>query len=196
MPRVTRKEADQHREDVIEAAARLFRERGIAGVSVPGVMAEAGLTHGAFYGQFESKEALAAAACERAFEQIHALYDQIEQRHGGDRNAARAEFIKNYTARIHRDRPGLGCAAAAMGGEIAHEQPGSPVRSAFAAGLEAMLERFKTLLARPRRKPPTRDETLAVAAMLVGALVLSRATKGHKISDEVLLAVRKTLTQA
>ena len=50
MPRVSRKEADQHREDVLNAASRLFLEHGIDGVSVPAVMAEAGLTHGGFYG--------------------------------------------------------------------------------------------------------------------------------------------------
>ncbi len=193
MPRVTRKEAEQHREDVINAAARLFRERGIAGVSVPGVMAEAGLTHGAFYGQFSSKEALAAAACERAFTEMHARYDDIERRNP-DRDAARLEFIKTYTARLHRDKPGLGCAAAALGGEIAQEKPDSPIRAAFAAGIESMTARCQSLLARPRHKPPTRDDTLAAISMLVGAQVLARATKGHKISDDVLQAVRRALS--
>ena len=62
MPRVSRKEADQHRKDVLRAASRLFLEHGIDGISVPAVMAEAGLTHGGFYGHFTSKEALVAEA--------------------------------------------------------------------------------------------------------------------------------------
>lgn len=195
MPRVTRKEAEQHREDVIEAAARLFRDCGIAGVSVPAIMAEAGLTHGAFYGQFASKEALAAVACERAFTQTFALYDDIERRHVADAGAARAEFFKHYTSRLHRDRPGLGCPAAALASEVARDAPDSPVRAAFAAGVATMVSRFASLLSGRKTKPLSRDETLAATAMLVGAQVLARATKGHKISDEILLAVRNTLSK-
>jgi TetR/AcrR family transcriptional regulator, transcriptional repressor for nem operon len=82
MPRVTRKEADQHRDDVVEAASHLFREHGIDGVSLPAVMAEAGLTHGGFYGHFKSKEALAAEACARAFEEKRNEYDAIVARNG------------------------------------------------------------------------------------------------------------------
>ena len=62
MPRVSRKQAEENHAAVLDAAAKLFRARGINGVSVPALMAEAGLTHGAFYGHFNSKEELAAAA--------------------------------------------------------------------------------------------------------------------------------------
>ena len=195
MPRVTRKEAEQHREDVIEAAARLFRERGIDGTSVPDLMAEAGLTHGAFYGHFSSKEELAAAACERAFAQGRALYDEIEHRHGADKDAARLEFIRNYTSRLHRDRPDLGCPAPAIGGEIARREFKGSVRAAFVAGVEAMAGRLQSLLSRKPMKSLSREQTLAVLAMLVGAQMLARSTKGHAVSDEVLLAVRKRLLE-
>ena len=60
MPRVSKKQAEENHREVVSAAARLFRERGINGVSVPALMAEAGLTHGAFYGHFASKDELAA----------------------------------------------------------------------------------------------------------------------------------------
>ena len=66
MPRVSRKQAELNREIIVEAATRLFRERGIHGISVSDVMAAAGLTHGGFYGHFESREALATEACNRA----------------------------------------------------------------------------------------------------------------------------------
>ena len=62
MPRVSRAEAESHREQITEASSRLFRERGIKGVSVADLMGAAGLTHGGFYGHFESKDALAAVA--------------------------------------------------------------------------------------------------------------------------------------
>src|ERR1700712_5572689 len=69
MPRVSRAEADSHREAITDASARLFKERGLKGVSVADLMGAAGLTHGGFYGHFESKDALAAVACAKAFEQ-------------------------------------------------------------------------------------------------------------------------------
>jgi len=192
MPRVSRKEADQHREDVIEAASRLFREHGIDGISVPAVMAEAGLTHGGFYGHFKSKEALAAEACTRAFEEKRNEYDAILARNGGNKEAACVEFVKRSTSRSHRDAIGVGCPVAALSGDVAREKPKSPVRSAFVAGVEMMAEKLPALLSR-RRKALSRQETLARIAMLIGGLMISRSTKGHEISDEILEAVRKSL---
>jgi TetR/AcrR family transcriptional regulator, transcriptional repressor for nem operon len=192
MPRVSRKEADQHREDVLNAASKLFLEHGINGVSVPAVMAEAGLTHGGFYGHFNSKEALVAEACERAFRDRRSMYDSIEERNATDRKSARTEFIKRYTARAHRDAIGLGCPAAALCGDMARENPKGQVRTAFAAGLNAMVERLTPLLSR-KRKAAAREDALAQIAMLVGAVVLSRSTKGSTVSDEIMQSVRSAL---
>jgi TetR/AcrR family transcriptional repressor of nem operon len=194
MPRVSRKEADQHRKDVIDAASRLFREHGFDGVSVPAVMAEAGLTHGGFYGHFKSKEALAAEACARAFEDKRGEYDAILARNDGDKDAACTEFIKRYTGKNHRDAMGLGCPVAAMCVDVARDKPRGPVRAAFVAGVEMMTQKLPALLSR-RRKTLGREETLARIAMLAGGLMLARSTKGHEISDEILQAVRKSLLE-
>ena len=67
--RVSREQAAENRERVLDAAAKLFRERGLGGVGVAELMKAVGLTHGGFYGQFESKEDLMVQACARAFEQ-------------------------------------------------------------------------------------------------------------------------------
>ena len=195
MPRVSRKQAEENHKEVVAAAARLFRERGINGVSVPALMAEAGLTHGAFYGHFDSKEDLAAAACAYAIEQSASVYDGLLERHGGDRGAALTEFIKRYTARSHRDHPGAGCPMAALADDASREEFKGPVRKAFAAGLERMVGRVQPLLGK-RGKAAERDEALAVVATLIGSLVLARATKGYPVSDDVLLAARKALLPA
>lgn len=192
MPRVSRKEADQHREDVLNAASKLFLEYGIDGVSVPAVMAEAGLTHGGFYGHFDSKEALVAEACERAFAERRSIYDGIQERNGADKKAARSEFIKRYTTKAHRDAIGLGCPAAAMCGDMAREAPKGQIRTAFAAGFNMMVERLTPLLSK-KRKASAREDALAQIAMLVGAVVLSRATKGSPVSDEIMQSVRSAL---
>jgi TetR/AcrR family transcriptional regulator, transcriptional repressor for nem operon len=195
MPRVSKKQAEQNHAEVIAAASKLFRAKGINGVSVPALMAEAGLTHGAFYGHFGSKEELAAAACTHAIEQSGAIYDGLLERHGGDQAAALTEFVKRYTSRLHRDEPGLGCPIAALADDASREEFKGPVRKAFAAGLERMIDRLRPLLGR-RGKMAAREQALADVAMLVGALVLARATKGHGVSDEVLMAARKSMLPA
>ena len=195
MPRVSKKQAEQNHAEVIAAASKLFRAKGINGVSVPALMAEAGLTHGAFYGHFGSKEELAAAACTHAMEQSGAMYDGLLERHGGDQSAALTEFVKGYTSRLHRDQPGLGCPIAALADDASREEFKGPVRKAFAAGLERMIDRVRPLLGR-RGKTAPREQALADIAMLVGALVLARATKGNAVSDEVLMAARKSMLPA
>jgi TetR/AcrR family transcriptional regulator, transcriptional repressor for nem operon len=192
MPRVSRKQAEENHEAVIAAASRLFKARGINGVSVPELMAEAGLTHGAFYGHFKSKDDLAAAACEHAFAEKREVYADLQKRHDGDRRAALEEFVKRYTAKSHRDQPSLGCPVAALVEDASREEFKGPVRKVFAGGVETMVEGLQALSG-TRSKNARRDQALADAAMLVGALVLSRATKGQPISEEVLEAARKAV---
>src|SRR3954469_8334866 len=101
MGRVSKEQAQANRQHAVEAAARLFRERGIAGVSVADVMAEVGLTHGGFYKQFASKEALVAEAVGAAFtEQAAGL------------TTPGPEFFAHYLSAEHRDSPGHGCPTA------------------------------------------------------------------------------------
>jgi TetR/AcrR family transcriptional repressor of nem operon len=112
MGRVSQAQAQENRKRIVETAARLFRERGVAGVSVADVMAEVGLTHGGFYKQFASKEALVAEAVGQAFAELsERLQDQ-------DRD----DFVRGYLSPAHRDNPGPGCPAAGFGGDLAHEQ--------------------------------------------------------------------------
>jgi len=64
--KVSREQAAENRERIVQVAAKLFRERGFDGVGVADLMKAAGLTHGGFYGHFASKEDLAGEACGRA----------------------------------------------------------------------------------------------------------------------------------
>ena len=76
MPRVSRAQTEANNQAIQDAASRLFRARGIGGVSVAELMAEAGLTHGGFYAHFPSKDALAASACESAFAHADAKWQR------------------------------------------------------------------------------------------------------------------------
>src|SRR6058998_1573826 len=82
--KVSREQAAQNRERIVETAAQLFRERGFEGIGVADLMQEAGLTHGGFYGHFSSKEDLIAEAAARAFEGSVAVWSNVAERASGD----------------------------------------------------------------------------------------------------------------
>lgn len=172
-------------ERILEAAARLFRERGFGGAGVAEIMKAAGLTHGAFYAHFPSKEALAAAA-------VEAASDQTERR----LVAATADvadpvqaFLDVYLSTAHRDRPGDGCALAALGPEIARDPATrAPLTAHVRRAIAALADRIGGAKAERAQQQAT-----VVLAASVGALILSRAVDDEALSDEILTTVRETL---
>jgi TetR/AcrR family transcriptional regulator, transcriptional repressor for nem operon len=183
--KVTREQAAQNRERVLEAAGRLFRERGFEGIGVADLMKAAGLTHGAFYGQFESKEHLIAQACERALMGSSQKWDRLLEGKKGDQ--ALKALRAHYLSRHHVENPQSGCALAALAAEAARRD--APVRRVFTEGANRLVERIASLLP-VRSKPARRREALATLAGLVGALVLARAVDDPALSAEILAAVR------
>src|SRR3954468_20702168 len=109
--RVSREQAAQNRERILDAAARLFRERGFEGIGVADLMKEAGLTHGGFYGHFESQGALMAQACTRASARSRERWTKLAQNAPGDPLTA---IAGSYLTSKHRDNPGSGCLMAAL----------------------------------------------------------------------------------
>lgn len=191
MPRVSQHQTDQNRIAIEKASARLFREKGLHGVSVAEVMAAAGLTHGGFYGHFSSKEGLAAVACTKAFEHSGARWDQ-RFAELPERTARRRAYVEGYLATATRDRPGSSCAAAALAGDVARAESGAPVRQAYLDGLKAMAARLASV--QPDAGTPQAEQRgLADMATMVGALLLSRATKGDPMSDALLASARARL---
>lgn len=170
---------------VLAEAARLFRERGFEGVNVAAVMRAAGLTHGAFYAHFDSKDALAAAAAERALGEM--LGHVARAAAAPDPEGA---FAAGYLDPAHRDAPGAGCAIAALGPEVArHPEARGPFTRTLGRVVDAMAAAFG------RRRDPAEDRARALATLstLVGALVLARAVDDPALSDEVLAAARTAI---
>src|SRR5438067_9036571 len=100
--KVSREQAAQNRERIVEAAAKLFRERGFEGIGVADLMKEAGLTHGGFYGHFSSKDDLIAEASARALTGSLALFSRVAERTPADPLPA---IARAYLTRSHRDKP-------------------------------------------------------------------------------------------
>jgi TetR/AcrR family transcriptional repressor of nem operon len=185
--RVSRVQAAENRERVLDAATRLFRERGFDGISVADVMQGAGLTHGGFYGQFGSKEDLAAEACTRAFAKTHERWTRKIDAEGA---AGFAAIVRNYLSPQHRDHPGAGCTLAALGADASRRE--RAVQGAFAASLAATVDLVSRVMP-GRLKAARRRRALATMASLVGALVLARAVDDRTLSDEILAATAAAL---
>ncbi|MYV38337.1 TetR family transcriptional regulator [Streptomyces sp. SID1328] len=184
MGRVSQAQAEENRRRVVETASRLFRERGTQ-VSVADVMAAAGLTHGAFYKQFASKEALVDEVTAYAFAELAQRHSAGVDRYDGQRAAAQQSLIDTYLSVEHRDDPADGCPVAALATDIARDGGGREARRVYADGVAE----FADFLA-----GPDQDGLLRLCT-LFGALVLSRATKGFPLSEEILAAAHTALTE-
>lgn len=188
--RVTREQASQNRDRVLEAAAALFRERGFGGVGVVELMNAAGLTHGGFYGQFESKEDLKAQACEHASERTLEGWRQAALRRPEDPLGA---LVAAYVSTSHRDHPGSGCVVAALGAEAARE--GQKVRRVVSDAANSLFETLVSVVP-GRSRAEKRQRAAVTLASMVGAVVLARAIDDEKLSNEILRAVRNAMSQA
>ena len=188
--RVSKKQAADNRRRILAAAARLFRERGIDGTGVDAITEAAGLTHGAFYSQFKSKEAVVAEAVRLAIEESRRLLEGLRDK---GRSEALTSFVNAYLARSHRDAPGRGCAIAALGADVAR-QP-KAVRDRFTEALEGTLETLAGLF--PGKTAPHRqDEAIALFSEMLGALILARAVSDESLSRRILKTVANRLSAA
>jgi TetR/AcrR family transcriptional repressor of nem operon len=186
--RVSREQQVKNREHVIAAAAKLLREHGIEGIGVDGLAKAAGMTHGAIYSQFGSKEELAAAA-------IRASLTEIREQWIADAGGTGApdlfnQLVRSYVSRSHRDNPGTGCALAAMGPDATRH--GDAVRQAFSDSSVSMID----VMARAcpgETEEARRDEAIAIIAAMIGSVVLSRVVEDRTLSDRILAVVRKRL---
>ena len=194
MPRVSRAEAESHREQITEASSRLFRERGIKGVSVADLMGAAGLTHGGFYGHFESKDALAGVAAAHAFEQSAERWNKRIASQPDDA-ARRALLVDKFLTPQSLKDVSMGCPSVSLATDVAREPAAAPIRAAYLDGLESLVQILASVEPGPDAAT-RRGAALADFATLAGALMLARATEGAPLSAEILAAARTRLTPA
>jgi TetR/AcrR family transcriptional repressor of nem operon len=185
--RVTREQAAANRERILEAAGALFRARGFDGIGVADIMKAADLTHGGFYGHFDSKDDLVTEASRRSMARAAANWERVVEQARGQPFAA---LLKHYLSPRHRDDPGQGCAFAALGGDAA--RCSRNVRRTFTEGLEPLIDILAKSLP-GRSEAARRRKAVAAMAELVGALTLARAVDDPALSEEILEATRREL---
>jgi TetR/AcrR family transcriptional regulator, transcriptional repressor for nem operon len=187
--RVSQDKAQENRERVVQAAARLYREKGFDGVGIADVMKSVGLTHGGFYAQFPSKDHLMAEACAHSADTLNKWWTELVQQAPRKNLSALAA---SYLSQEHRDDPGSGCVVAGLG--IDTSRQGTLVRSAFTAGVRRMLDVVMQVIpGRPAKV--RRREALAGFSAMVGAVVLARAVNDEALSDEILAAARAHIAE-
>jgi AcrR family transcriptional regulator len=166
------------RQRILDVAARQFRERGVAAAGLAGIMAEAGLTNGAFYVHFESKDDLVCAVLDDAL----ARREKTLRERTANRDSIEA-VVADYLSPKHRDNPGTGCPTAAMVADVARQ----PVttRNAFTTRVEAIIARLMAQLPM-RSEAGRRRRAIAIYAMMVGTLQLARAVSDESLSDDIL----------
>ncbi|MER5667609.1 TetR/AcrR family transcriptional regulator [Streptomyces mirabilis] len=188
MARYGKEHKQATRQRIIETAGRRFKRDGIDGSGISTLMADAGLTNGAFYAHFASKDDLVATA---VADQLRAQYaNVIEQAAPGI--AGVEQIVRWYLSPQHRDSPDDGCPSAALLDEIGRSV--DETKQSYTDGVLAVIDGIAARLA-PADPRSVRTKTLSVYAMMVGTLQLSRALADRRLSDELLEeGIRNALT--
>ena len=185
-------ETAQKRERILDEAARLFRERGFDRVGVAEIMQAAGLTHGAFYAHFASKEALASEALARAFARSEKRL--FRKRHADE--DLKQRFVERYLNRAHLNDPGDGCPLVTLGAEVARSDA---LQDGFTEALEQMIgkmaESFDWTPTDDASGTQPRARSIMLLSTAVGALTLARAVNNPQLANEVLNTVKSALLE-
>jgi AcrR family transcriptional regulator len=180
------KEASHER--IVHAAARAIRRSGYDGTGVADIMKEAGLTHGAFYAHFASREAMLAEAADRAGAESNALAASIVASVPPDQ--ALQALMQVYLSKDHLAGIETGCPVSALGSEMPRQSP--EVRLAATRRIKEMID----LVARQLPdwgQPSAHERALVTVATMVGTLVLARAVDDAALSDALCNASLKSL---
>ncbi len=178
MVRYAKEHKSVTRRRIIEAAGRRLKRDGIDGSGVATLMKDAGLTNGAFYAHFTSKEDLVATAVS---EQLREQREQLATAAPGREGFEQA--IRAYLSPGHRDNPGEGCPSAALLDEIT--RCSAATKQAYTDGVLAFTDDFAAQLA-PHDPQSARVAILSIYASMVGTLQLSRALADPQLADAIL----------
>jgi AcrR family transcriptional regulator len=166
------------RQHIVDVASGQFRENGVAAVGIAGIMGGAGLTNGAFYSHFKSKEDLVRAV----------LLDALGRREQTLRAALESgagleAAVRGYLSARHRDGAGRGCPTAALVAEIARHP--KQTRDVFTEKVSEIIALLAAQI-RSRSTAERRRRAVAIYGMMVGTLQVARAVNDRRLSDEIL----------
>jgi TetR/AcrR family transcriptional repressor of nem operon len=190
---VKREQSDENREALLATASRLFRERGIDGVGVAEIAREAGLTHGALYAHFRSKDDLATEAFSRGLALSREAFRGKAARR---KRSSVLGYLDYLLSPLNRDDPGMSCPMTASASEIGRH--GKDISARFAKGFQDKASAFEAVLDEAIPEAEKRRLAMTIVAAEIGAMAVARAVakSDPSLSDEILKAVHAVLVKA
>ena len=182
--RYPKEQKEQTRRKILEAAGRLFRERGYDGVGVDKIMAEVGLTAGGFYCHFPSKGALFAEALGDAFDTRH--QSMRAKKSGGDEEALK-DLIFSYLSRTHARMTVEGCIFPSLTADVVRGS--DETRASYEARLRKFLATIEEGL--PEGDTAVRERAIGVLVQMIGGVMLARAVNDQSLAGDILKACRQ-----
>ncbi|HEY3244400.1 MAG TPA: TetR/AcrR family transcriptional regulator [Phycisphaerae bacterium] len=173
---------EETRKKLIGSARAIAKRGGFGTTGVDELMASIGLTGGAFYGHFPSKEALFAELVEQE------ISNSAEMLAGDESSPPDhvAKRLRSYLSSAHALHPETGCVLPTLGPEIARAAP--EVRATVEQGLKRLQKSWSARIGDP-------DAAWALIAQCVGALVLSRAVESERTRKEILASSRRFIDE-
>jgi len=182
-------ETAETRRRIIEIASRAFRSQGIEVTGVAEIMAAAGLTHGAFYRHFSSKEELVADAVAASLEKLLLA----SERAAAEGAAAALNHALEYLSTANRDEVECGCTFAAAGSELA--RAGEKTRHVASEAFRRTLQCLAPFMCTSQSDDQF-SAAISVLTNMIGALTMSRMVDDLVLSDRILAVTRERLTQS
>jgi TetR/AcrR family transcriptional repressor of nem operon len=185
--KVSKETVAENRAALINAGAKLLKQKGFEGAAVSEICANAGLTEGAFYGQFGTKSAFAAEACRKDLSDGHS---QWKARRGERENDA-LTYIEQYLRKAHVDDIAGGCPMATYSGEVFRQD--QVVASAFTDGAAGMIDLMEQALRKRMPAKAAHERALFLIAAMAGSVAMTRALgrSDPRLGQEMLRACLK-----
>ena len=175
----------QTRQRMLDAAGRGFRKGGFGGVGVDGLAKEAGVTSGAFYVYFSSKEAAFKEAVLAGIDELRAGVESLREAHGAQWVETLVDFYLGYKRVCDL---GDSCAMQSLVPEVGRSD--DHIKAAVEEHMNSLALTIADGL--PEGKPKERmDRAWALMALLSGGVTLARATKDPATSEAIAGAIRK-----
>mgnify|MGYP001074855993 FL=1 len=180
--------AETHKR-IVEVAAQAFKKKGIDATGVAEVMVAAGLTHGAFYRHFASKEALVAEAATVSMD----VFVDTAQAAASAGPEAFLKYLQGYLTSEYRDDVLGGCPVIQLGGELARTD--ASTREGVSKGLRDLID-IAVSVSGDVPRAIAEDDAIFTLSALIGAITMSRLVDGRKLSERVLNVTKSRLLQA
>ncbi|MFV2056434.1 MAG: TetR/AcrR family transcriptional regulator [Thiohalomonadales bacterium] len=181
---------EQTRQKMLEATVQGFRKHGYAGIGVDGLAKAGGVTSGAFYAHFGSKDGAFKAALTAGLNEVIVAIPEFQAKFGTDWVKAFADY---YLGKPHRNDLASSCAMATLTTEVVR----------FGADIHADYEKKMAVIATliadglaGGSDEERRDRGWSMLGILIGGVNIARAMKSNKAAEEVAGAIKASAIKA